>query len=289
MAPNLIYLIAKGEVFGERQPLVLHLIDTPNHTNTVRGVAMEFMDSGFPLLKDCIATNKLSEAFEDIDVAFLLPYPDLTVQKSRLEKLGERLSLAKLHGEALNLYAKKTVKVVVVGHYANIWTIICSQFAPTIPAENFTGVSRFVQNFAASLLSLRLRVRVEDIKDIIVWGNYSEKMHTDLCHATVKMPLADKETGVYVAMKNDHWLKGEYNEIIHETTFDVSDNKRCISMAVSAAEHMRDWWQGTKPDQLTSMIVVSNGAYDVPKGLFFSFPVVIKDKKWKILEVKGFS
>jgi malate/lactate dehydrogenase len=61
---------------------------------------------------------------------------------------------------------------------------------------------------------------------------------------------------------------------------------RKLTSAASAAnavcDHMHDWFVGTVGDYV-SMAVVSDGSYDVPKGLVFSFPVTCKDGTFKIV------
>ena len=57
-----------------------------------------------------------------------------------------------------------------------------------------------------------------------------------------------------------------------------------MSAAKAAGDHMRDWWIGTKPDQWVSMGVISDGSYGIPNDIVFSFPVTIKDKKFKIVQ-----
>lgn len=59
-----------------------------------------------------------------------------------------------------------------------------------------------------------------------------------------------------------------------------------MSAAKAAADHMRDWWVGTKPGEWVSMGIVSDGSYGIAKNLVFSFPVTIKDKQYKIVQVR---
>lgn len=47
--------------------------------------------------------------------------------------------------------AKKSVKILVVGNPANTNALICSHYAPSIPKENFSAMTRFVSS--ASLFS----------------------------------------------------------------------------------------------------------------------------------------
>ncbi len=67
-------------------------------------------------------------------------------------------------------------------------------------------------------------------------------------------------------------------------------NARKLSSAMSAAkaisDHMRDWFNGfNRDDDWVSMAVYSDGSYNTPKGLFYSFPVKIdQNGKWSIVQ-----
>lgn len=56
-----------------------------------------------------------------------------------------------------------------------------------------------------------------------------------------------------------------------------------FSAASATIDHLRDWYCGTK-DEVVSMGVVSDGSYNVPKGLFSSFPVRCKNFEWEIVQ-----
>jgi len=58
-----------------------------------------------------------------------------------------------------------------------------------------------------------------------------------------------------------------------------------MSAAKAASDHMKDWFQGTPTDKWVSMAVVSDGSYDTPAGLVFSFPVTVdKAGAWHIVQ-----
>lgn len=63
---------------------------------------------------------------------------------------------------------------------------------------------------------------------------------------------------------------------------------RKLSSAASAAnatvDHMRDWLLGTPAGEWVSMGVVSDGSYNTPKGVVYSFPVSCKNGKWTIVQ-----
>ncbi|CAF1558858.1 unnamed protein product [Adineta steineri] len=63
---------------------------------------------------------------------------------------------------------------------------------------------------------------------------------------------------------------------------------RKLSSAMSAAkaicDHMRDWWHGTNENEWVSMGIISDGSYDIEKGLVFSYPIQIKNGKLSIVQ-----
>ncbi|NXG69974.1 MDHC protein, partial [Baryphthengus martii] len=51
IAYSLLYSIAKGDVFGKEQPLVLVLLDITPMMTVLEGVVMELQDCALPLLR----------------------------------------------------------------------------------------------------------------------------------------------------------------------------------------------------------------------------------------------
>lgn len=78
----------------------------------------------------------------------------------RKDLLAANVDIFKVQGEALDKYARKDVKVLVVGNPANTNALICSHYAPSIPKENFTAMTRLDQNRAQAALAVRLDVQV---------------------------------------------------------------------------------------------------------------------------------
>ncbi len=60
----------------------------------------------------------------------------------RKDLLGQNAVIFRDQGRALEEYADKNVKVLVVGNPANTNALICSHYAPKIPKENFTALTR---------------------------------------------------------------------------------------------------------------------------------------------------
>ncbi len=66
----------------------------------------------------------------------------------RKDLLGLNALIFKGQGEALNKWADRNVKVLVVGNPANTNAMIAQQYAPDIPPQNFTALTRLDQNRA---------------------------------------------------------------------------------------------------------------------------------------------
>lgn len=46
-----------------------------------------------------------------------------------------------------------------------------------------------------------------------------------------------------------------------------------ISAAKAVGDHLRDWYLGTEKGKMVSMGVISDGTYNIPKGVIASRPV----------------
>lgn len=78
----------------------------------------------------------------------------------RKDLLSANVKIFKVQGEALDKYARKDVKILVVGNPANTNALICSHYAPSIPKENFTAMTRLDHNRATAALAIRAGVPV---------------------------------------------------------------------------------------------------------------------------------
>lgn len=148
IAYSLLFQLGKGDVFGQDQPIYLHLLDIPFMMGVLEGVVMELMDCALPLLRGIVPTSDLAVAFKDVDAAMLVGAMPRKEGMERRDLLAANVKIFKEQGEALDKFAKKDVKVLVVGNPANTNSLICSKYAPTIPKENFTAMTRLDQNRA---------------------------------------------------------------------------------------------------------------------------------------------
>ena len=132
------------------------MLDIPVAEAALNGVVLELQDCAFPLLADIVATVDIQTAFTDIDVALLVGAMPRREGMERKDLLAANAKIFKQQGAALDQYAKKTCKVLVVGNPANTNALIAAQCAPSIPKENFSALTRLDHNRACAQIALRL-------------------------------------------------------------------------------------------------------------------------------------
>ncbi|KAL4238689.1 malate dehydrogenase [Mactra antiquata] len=247
IAYSLLFSVGKGDVFGQDQPIILVLLDIPPMMGVLEGVVMELNDCSLPLVKGIICTHDLEEAFTGIDVAFMVGAMPRREGMERKDLLKANVKIFKQQGEALDKFAKKDVKVLVVGNPANTNACICAKYAPSIPKENFSAMTRLDQNRAQSLVANRLGVPNSDVWNVIIWGNHSSTQFPDVQHAKVKIGGEDKNA--FEAVKDDSWLKNEFVSTVQKRGAAIIAARKlssAMSAAKAACDHIRDWWNGTQ-------------------------------------------
>lgn len=285
IAYSLLYQLAAGSVFGPNQPVNLRLLDIPVMMKVLDGVVMELQDLALPLLREVVPTADPAVAFKDVAAAFLVGAMPRKEGMERKDLLAANVEIFKVQGEALNKHARKDVKVLVVGNPANTNALICSHYAPSIPKENFTAMTRLDQNRAQAALAARLGVQVDKVKKVIIWGNHSSTQYPDAAHATVT--AASGTNTVVSAVNDEQWLNTTFVETIQKRGAAVIAARKmssAMSAAKAAGDHMRDWWMDTNPGEWVSMGVLSDGSYGIPKDVVFSFPVTVQNKQYKIVQ-----
>merc|ERR1712168_671184 len=168
---SLVYMVGSGAVFGPDTPVILHLLDIAPMMPVLQGVCMEISDCALPLVRDVIPTDDPSVAFKDIDAAFLVGAMPRKEGMERKDLLAANVKIFKVQGQALEEHAKKSVKVLVVGNPANTNALICSHYAPSIPKENFSAMTRLDQNRAQAQIALKLGLPAQAVRNTIIWGN----------------------------------------------------------------------------------------------------------------------
>ena len=127
----------------------------------------------------------------------------------------------------------------MVGNPANTNCLTCVKSAPSLPASNFSCLTRLDHNRAtaqvsfahpkshsslhhlrSSQVALKLGVKPSAVRNVIIWGNHSSTQFPDVSHATMCRGTDCQQ--VYAAVNDDAWLKGDFIKVkfMHETTGD---------------------------------------------------------------------
>src|ERR687894_1673663 len=199
----ILFRIASGQMLGEHEEVELRLLEIPQGVKAAEGTALELQDCAFPLLKSVDIFDDPRQAFDGVNVALLVGARPRTKGMERADLLEANGAIFKPQGEALNAGAADDIKVLVVGNPANTNSLIARTHAPDIPAERFTAMTRLDENRAVAQLAQKLDVGVEDIQDLVVWGNHSPTMFPDLFNAKVNGERASDKV-------DEGWYENEY-------------------------------------------------------------------------------
>lgn len=256
------------------------MLDITPCMGVLGGVAMELDDCALPCLAGVVATDSVKEAFTDVDAAFLVGAMPRREGMERKDLLAANVKIFKEQGHALDQFAKKNVKVLVVGNPANTNAFICSHYAPSIPKRNFSAMTRLDQNRAMAQLAKKCGVSIEDVKNVIIWGNHSSTQFPDPSHATIKGKPASE-------LLDKAWCENEFMPLVQKRGAAVIAARKlssAMSAAKAASDHMKDWFLGTEEGTWVSMAVPSDGSYGTPKDIVYSFPVTISNGEWSIVQ-----
>jgi malate dehydrogenase len=282
----LLFRIASGQMLGPDEKVDLRLLEIPDAVKAAEGTALELQDCAFPLLASTEIFDDPVKAFDGVNVALLVGARPRSKGMERADLLEANGQIFKPQGEALNAGAADDVRVLVVGNPANTNALIALSNAPDIPRERFTAMTRLDENRAVAQLAAKLGVGVEDVQDLVVWGNHSPTMFPDLFNAKVGgEPAIDKvDLG---------WYENEYIPRIGKRGAEIIEARgasSAASAANAAVDHVRDWVLGS--DGLRSMAVWSDGSYGVEEGVVSSFPTRLSGGSAEIeqgLEVGDFA
>mmetsp|Transcript_32485 Transcript_32485/g.29315 ORF Transcript_32485/g.29315 Transcript_32485/m.29315 type:complete len:357 (-) Transcript_32485:182-1252(-) len=282
----LVFMIGQGRMFGPNQPVNVTLLEIPVAEKALQGVIMELNDCALPLIRELKGTTDIKEGFTGCQAAVLVGAKPRGPGMERKDLLGQNAKIFKIQGQAINEYADKNCKVVVVGNPANTNAMIVAHFATKIPNNNITALTRLDQNRAAYQIASKIGVGVEKIKNIVIWGNHSATQVPDVGNAyAVNYPQEGKVSRVKEVITDSKWLESDFFTTVQKRGAAIIAARK-LSSAASAAnatcDHMHDWFNGTVTGEYVSMAVVSDGSYGIPKGIVFSFPVTCKAGEYKI-------
>jgi len=285
---QLAFRIASGQMLGDDQPVTLQLLEIPAALDALRGVCMELDDCAFSTLAGIVATDDPNVAFKDCDYALLVGAQPRGPGMERSDLLEANAAIFSVQGKAINDFASRDIRVLVVGNPANTNALIASSNAPDIDAGQFTAMTRLDHNRATAQLAAKTGSHVSDIRCMTIWGNHSATQYPDISHASVSGKPAS-------GLVDSAWVKDEFIPVVQQrgaAIIKARGASSAASAASAAIDHMRDWVLGSPDDNWVSMAIPADGSYGIEPGIIYSYPVRCGGGNYEIvqgLEIDDFS
>jgi malate dehydrogenase len=285
---SLVFRIARGDLLGPDQPVVLSLLEITPALPALDGVVMELMDCAFPLLERVETGDDANKAFDGVNYALLVGSRPRTKGMERKDLLEANGAIFTVQGKALAAGAADDVRVLVVGNPANTNCLIAMNNASPISRERFTAMTRLDHNRAKAQIAAKTGRPVAEVTNMTIWGNHSATQYPDIFHTKVGGKTASD-------LVDQSWIEKEFIPAVQQrgaAVIEARGASSAASAASAALDHVRNWALGTPDGDWVSMAVCSDGSYDVPEGLISGFPCTTENGVWKIvpgLDLNDFS
>jgi malate dehydrogenase len=286
---SLLFRIASGALLGPDQPVELRLLEITPALKALEGVVMELDDCAFPLLSKVQIGDDANTVFDGVNLAMLVGARPRTAGMERGDLLSANGAIFTAQGKALNAVAADDIRVLVTGNPANTNALIAMSNARDIPKERFNALTRLDHNRAITQIAQKAGVPVTSVTHMTIWGNHSATQYPDIFHAEI-----DGKNAAEV-INDQAWVADTFIPTVAKrgaAIIAARGSSSAASAANATVEHMHDWVLGSAANDWVSMSVPSDGSYGVPEGLISSFPCVVKDGTYEIvqgLELNEFS
>ena len=274
IAYSLIPRLVDGKTFGDRI-VDLCLVEIPQVVSKLEGLVMELEDSYFPHMGEVTYTDNFEEASHDADWFLLVgSIPRGIIYEGK--KIEERSDLLKINGgifvnqgKAIGSNAKDDAKILVVGNPANTNALI-GKNASGKDSQLWMAMTMLDSSRAKSVLAKKTNVNVDQVSNMIIWGNHSPTMYPDIENAVVN------GESISSVINDMSWVENEFLPTVQQRGKAVID-ARGASSATSAAKAALDTViaceNPTDSNDSFSAAVESDGSYGVPEGLICGFPL----------------
>ena len=275
IAYSLIPRLVDGKTFGNRI-VDLCLVEIPQVVSKLEGLVMELEDSYFPHMGEVTYTDNFEEASHDADWFLLVgSIPRGIVYEGK--KIEERSDLLKINGgifvgqgKAIGKNGKEDAKILVVGNPANTNALIGKNAAGK-DSQLWMAMTMLDSSRAKSVLAKKTNSNIDQVNNMIIWGNHSPTMYPDVENATMN------DESISSIINDMNWVENEFLPTVQQRGKAVID-ARGASSATSAAKAALDTViaceNATDVDNSFSAAVESDGSYGVPEGLICGFPLI---------------
>jgi malate dehydrogenase len=280
IAYALVFRIANGGLFGPQQPVSLRLLDVPETADVLKACELELRDCASLLLTDLSSTTEPRRAFEGADWIILLGgHPFTPESRNRLDLLRANAPIMVEHGRAINQVAP-TARILVVTNPSNANCMVARSQAPGVPAEHWFALTHVSRMRAVGLIAEKVGVPPSQITRVAVWGNNSESAFIDLHSARIG------DRPALEVINDPEWVTDVLGPTIARRPDEIYRLRGTMpagSIAQAILGTVRSIVTPTPYGRWFTAGVVSDGSYEVPRGLVFGFPLSTADGKgWSI-------
>jgi malate dehydrogenase len=277
----LLFRLASGAAFGPDQPVALQLLEITPALPALDGTLMELEDCAFPLVSGAFATDSPEQAFDGADWVILVGGLPRKEGQSRADLIRANSPIFTGQGKAINNSAGPGVRVLTVANPCNTNCLIARSHCPKVPGDRWFAMTRLDQNRASALLAKKAGVPVSAISRMTIWGNHSDTQYPDYKNARINGLAAT------TVISEAAWFEATFIPTVAKRGSAVI-KARGASSAASAAnaivDSLRSITSATPTGDWSSAAVLSDGSYEIPQGLIYSFPLVSKGaSNWSIV------
>lgn len=275
IAYSLIFRILSKLPFKSTDKINLILLDIELSQKSLTGLRFEIEDCAFQTLNKIITTSDTEKAFSDCDYIIMVGAKPRSKGMERSDLILDNAGIFKLQAETINSTCSSSTKIIVVGNPANTNALILNYNTPNIPNENITSLMKLDHNRAKSILSSKLDKQVDEIHQMIIWGNHSTTQVPDLYNCKMNSMDVDVE---------ENWIFNTFIPKVQKRGGEIIEF-RGLSSAASAAsaiyDHISILENGS--NEWESLGIMTTGEYDITQGLIFSLPIEFSESEYRVI------
>lgn len=276
IAYSLIFRILSNPPFKDTDKINIRLLDISQSQKSLMGLKYEIEDCAFESLENLLITDDPELAFTDADYILMVGAKPRSKGMERSDLILDNAEIFRSQAQIVNDVCSKNTKIVIVGNPANTNALIMNYNTPKIPNENITSLMKLDQNRAKSILATKLDERVENIKNMVIWGNHSTTQVPDLYNCVIP----SKEISL-----EHSWIHDTFIPRVQKRGGEIIEF-RGLSSAASAASAIYDHIYVLEfgSDDCEALGVLSTGEYNISPDLMFSFPLTINDGTYTVID-----
>ena len=276
IAYSLIFRILSNPPFKDTDKINFRLLDISQSQKSLMGLKYEIEDCAFESLENLLITDDPELAFTDADYILMVGAKPRSKGMERSDLILDNAEIFRSQAQIVNDVCSKNTKIVIVGNPANTNALIMNYNTPKIPNENITSLMKLDQNRAKSILATKLDERVENIKNMVIWGNHSTTQVPDLYNCVIP----SKEISL-----EHSWIHDTFIPRVQKRGGEIIEF-RGLSSAASAASAIYDHIYVLEfgSDDCEALGVLSTGEYNISPDLMFSFPLTINDGTYNVID-----